>query len=351
MKNLLVLIILLTPIVFAQNLEILHKFNVGKEFGGKNLPPVAYYTNYMPDDYLIDNENNIYISDVFNKRIYKYNKHFELLNTIEIKDPAFTGRSYYNDNVPNPMETQFVITLQCDKDDNLYVSITTERHFLTLLKYDKMGKLLKHISLNKILGYRDITGFNVNYWNGIIYMSTLPLFSGDHNDFIFVFNQEGDLLGKVDYYLMGSDSNIYQTDRGKNYFQVIKYKFDNKYSPSGSLNEINKIRVDKKEPYNGMMYPFFGVDQNNNYYFGVDPDYNIEKFDFQQNKVTEIKIDKNILSGMKIKTNFDKIKVAPNGEIYWLGLEAKELSNRVNGVSIPKSNSNDVSFILFKITY
>jgi hypothetical protein len=182
-------------------------------------------------------------------------------------------------------------------------------------------------------------------------MSTLPLFSGDHNDFIFVFNQEGDLLGKVDYYLMGSDSNIYQTDRGKNYFQVIKYKFDNKYSPSGSLNEINKIRVDKKEPYNGMMYPFFGVDQNNNYYFGVDPDYNIEKFDFQQNKVTEIKIDKNILSGMKIKTNFDKIKVAPNGEIYWLGLEAKELSNRVNGVSIPKSNSNDVSFILFKITY
>src|ERR1035438_8180803 len=129
------------------------------------------------------------------------------------------------------METMYDVSLQGDKENNLYVSLTTERHFLTLLKYDKMGKLLKHISLNKILGSRDIKGFYVNYWNGIIYMFTLPLFYGDHNDFIFVFNQEGDLLGKVDYYIMGSDSNIYKTDRGKNYFLIIKYKFDNKYSP------------------------------------------------------------------------------------------------------------------------
>jgi hypothetical protein len=214
-----------------------------------------------------------------------------------------------------------------------------------------MGNLIKRMSLNKVLGSRDITGFYVNYWNGIIYMYTLHSFFGDHNDFIFVFNQEGDLLGKVDYYLMGSDSNIYKTNKGKDYFQVIKYKFDNKYNPSANLTELNKIRVDKKEPYNGMTYPFFGVDQNNNYYFGVDPDYNIEKFDFRQNKVTEIKIDKKVLAGMKIKTNFDKIKVAPNGEIYWLGLEAKELTKRVAHESIPKSNSNDVFVTVIKINY
>jgi hypothetical protein len=351
MKIIFVLVVLITPLIYTQNLEILHKFNVGKEFKGKNLPTIAFYSNYIPDDYLIDNENNIYISEAFNKRIYKYNKHFELLNTIEIKDPAFTGLSYYNNNKPNPMETMYDVSLQGDKENNLYVSITTERHFLTLLKYDKMGNLIKRMSLNKVLGSRDITGFYVNYWNGIIYMYTLHSFFGDHNDFIFVFNQEGDLLGKVDYYLMRSDSNIYKTNKGKDYFQVIKYKFDNKYNPSANLTELNKIRVDKKEPYNGMTYPFFGVDQNNNYYFGVDPDYNIEKFDFRQNKVTEIKIDKKVLAGMKIKTNFDKIKVAPNGEIYWLGLEAKELTKRVAHESIPKSNSNDVFVTVIKINY
>jgi hypothetical protein len=351
MKTILFLALLFAPLVYTQNLEILHKFNVGKEFGGKSLPLVAHYQDFMPDDYLIDNENNIYISEVFNKKIYKYNKRFELLDIIEIKDSAFTDRTFNVNNRTLHMETMYEVILQCDNKDNLYILITRESHFVKLLEYNRIGKFVKQIPLDNKLGSGTIDNFIINYWTGNIIINTFSLSVIKGSEKVFVFDQEGNLLGNVDYYLMGSDSNIYKTINGRNYLQMIKYKFENKFISSDKLNIINKIQVNKKEKVNGTSWPYFGVDKNDNYYFGGNSasDYSIEKYDFQQNKVTEIKIDKESLLRKHIKTDFNKIKVTSNGELYWLGLEAKEINNSVKRESIGLSNSNDVFVTLIKI--
>jgi hypothetical protein len=354
MKSIFVLIIILAlHLNYAQNIEILHKFNVGKEFSGRNLPTISHYQDFMPDDYLLDNHGNFYISEVFNKRIYKYNKQYELLKIIELRDPTFTDRTFNVDNRILHMETMYKVLLQCDKKDNLYVLITRESHFVKLLKYNNKGELVKQIHLDNKLGSGTLDYFIINYWTDNIIVRTFSLSVNKGSENVYIFDQAGNLLGNVDYYLMGSDSNIYKSFNGRNYLQLFKYKFENKFTYSDKLKEISKLQVDKKAPINGISWPFFGVDKNDNYYFGgnSDFDYSIEKFDFRQNKVTEIKIDDKFLSGMNIKTNFNKIKVLPNGEIYWLGLEAKQLANRVAREPIPNSNSNDVNVVLIKIKY
>lgn len=335
----LILSVLLTIIIsslsIAQDFELVHQFNVGKEFSGKNFPEKADYMYYAPDDFVVDNEDNIYISQIFSKRIFKYDKEFKLIHIIQLSDPAFesivkTRKNSYRADII------YRVALRCDKYANLYVMIESEGTLLKLLKYDKKGVLLRELPIKK--GFASITGFDVNYWNDNILLFTMPSFV-QHSDYVFIYNNEGRYLGKTDYYLMERDSFVYLTNYCSNGLQLIKCEYDNKFIPGDKLKETGRIQMDLEysdNSTNNLPYcPFLGSDTVGNYYFGIDGGnrttyyYNIGIINPLQNKVSEIKLKETEFTyrGKNVKVNLRKIKISPGGDLYFLGTEVKDLDH------------------------
>ena len=290
--------------------------------------------DFLPDDIVIDSNENIYICDQNNNKIQKYDG--EMNWSYEI-------------NLPNIYFTRLKVGI--DKFNNLFVNLNKGDAYGTILKYNSEGKLiLEFPSDQQIPGTMDrVIQFKVSP-NGNVFLDTfsIDLLRPNWKYGVYMYNSQGVFLGMVDYYAQDLDGNILKIKRDTEGTLITKYKGasdiistteDMKIICDYKIDNINKTRrvISNDEWF------FVGTDKDNNVY--MSNLYKLRVYNKNCGFIEEIEVYRKLYNENKNLIRDNKsVKVSPNGNIYWYGMVSKR-----NKKGYKNHFKSDLTFEIYKI--
>ncbi|MBV6422156.1 MAG: hypothetical protein DAHOPDDO_03445 [Ignavibacteriaceae bacterium] len=349
--------------VYSQDFELKElkgKIKFGDDPGelGKNLqlkPSIP--SGFVPDDIIFDAENSIYVCDKYSKRIIKYDSELNFLFEIKIDDEHFKGRLVNIDNRFIPEESLYGIHLETDKYMNLYILITQGEIFYRLMKYDKNGKVINNFKLDEPYPMERTTGILISSKN-LILIRTTPYspvnFGYFDKGLTFVYSLNGKFIGRTDYLTVDAIGYIYKRDTSnkRNALWIDQFEPLN----NGNITQTASLKLNASLhtnlPENTSM-PLLGIDsQNMLYYAGSGPGtpFLFKIFDFKDNKITEISLDRKelesrLLNQFSTVLFHDPFLLSPDGNIYLTGIKSK-VGQITSG---SKCNPSDIELNIFKL--
>lgn len=361
------LLVIISSIICSQSFELIElkgKIKFGNKPGelGKNIQSnSAIPTGFTPEDIIFDNDNNIYICDRFSKRIIKYDSELKFIFEIQMDDEHFQDRLIKYNNTLVPEATAYEVHLDTDKYRNLYVLITHGESFYRIIKYNKKGELINNFKLGEPYPMQRTIGIIISSKDRILVKTSSysPVNSTYFQDgLIFVYDLNGKFLGRTDYSIDGSNGYIYKRNTTADKRNML---WIDRFEPliNGNIDQTLSLKLDASLhvnlPVNTSM-PFIGIDRKNKLYFaGSNPGsaplkFLIEIFDFSDNKVTEISLDRKEVEN-RLHNQFNTVLfhnpfvLSPDGNIYLCGIKSN--NSKIN--SAEKINSDDIELNILKL--
>lgn len=330
-----IILVLGTNNALSQNISII-EINNSIEFGnrerdlGKGLQfEKASPMLYTPDDIEIDINNNFYICDRFSKRIIKYDSLLNYLYEIKIEDENFQGNFIYREGRKALVELFFQVYLETDMAGNLFVLISKQSYYYRLMKYNKSGQAVIDFNLDVLPRNMRVDGLKCSKDKLFIYsFEEFNLDTPDyHKSSTFIYNLEGNLLGRSDAYVEDYKGRKYKKGTEATAILINQYLpvKDGKISHSSELIVNKSISANNPQSRNLM---FIDFDSNNNLYFMEVYPFGLQIINFDSDEKKEIywetSLQKYIKSNYKILIpNIRQFIISSGGEIYTYGFCTK----------------------------
>ncbi len=352
-------LILFTRVSSAQGnnfSQLNHIIKVGNNFGeiGKGLQldngiPVSY----LPDDIVVDNNENFFICDKFSKKIIKYDKELNPQYEIQIEDMNAMQKYIKRNGKEYPLTLDFNIHLRIDQSNNLYALISKDGLFYKMLKYDNSGKNDPSFIIGNELEGKIANTFFIEDQKIFVLTSPPNFFDKTYMNEgnVFIYTLSGEFLGKANYYIEDSKGNIYKQNNlnKKNKLWIDQYS-------SGQVKGLitNNSKVNKSlfgDLPDNTALRFLGTDKFDNLYF---VDKNIEGitgkiFDFNKNEVKNIFVKQEIIKQYSNQFNLviphDPFILSPAGELYLITIKCNQGNDWFKN-----TNYSDVSLVILKLT-
>jgi len=307
---------------FSVKGDIKYGTSAGELSNEVNFKSGLYY-DIIPDDLEIDYENNIYLCDRFTKNIFKFTSNMELLYEKRIDDKYFK-QILNSDNIDQSVEkVLYQIDLETDNLGNLYLLISITDLYVNMIKYDKNGNLVDNFYLTNPFPKQYLRNFFISS-NNRIYIKTFPFSPQDitytEDGIVFVYDLDGEFLGRVDYYIEDNKGNIYKRNLLSNdYLQIDSYypTTPNNVKKTSERKIKSSLKIDYS---NQKTWYFLGVDNSDNIYFiHGKQTMVIRKFNFSDNSIEDLKIEGNEMKefGVLFVNNHNNISIGPSGDIFY----------------------------------
>jgi hypothetical protein len=195
-------------------------------------------------------------------------------------------------------------------------------YFVSITRFDSAGRFIKRYSANDKMPPRNerIVDFYVSNSNKI-YLNTFPhgrTHTGENP--VYVYNLEGNLLGKVNYHIEDLDGDVYTFDTSpQNGSTVHKYKQTNT-RPSRELSKLSEKEINENV--------FVGIDGGNNIY--VARANVIGKYNANLQEVQKVQAPLKELEKDGIYSNHRNMRVGYDGTLYLFG-QRRDLSKEKEG--------------------
>lgn len=363
--HLILIAVFFSKISFCQNFDLKEKENKIK-FGdnpgelGKNLKLISIIpTGYVPDDIIFDLDNCIYICDKFSKNIIKYDSELNFLFEIEINDVLQDSKTFMNKELSHSVKSSFECHLSLDQYGNLYVLITQNEAFFSLLKYNKNGEPVENFKLSEPYPKQRTIGILISKRDRI-FIETFP-YSPVNKAYadaglIFAYELNGKFLGRTNYSIEDSQGSIYvpnTTVDKKNVLRIDQFEPSNYeiVQQTSSLNLKASLRTSLP---NNLSLPFIGIDDKDKLYYagsGMETPFLIRIFDFSKKTISEISLNrKEIEKVLNEQFNtvlfHDPFIISPDGSLYLYGIKSKD--GIINYSS--KCKSHNIELNIIKLT-
>ena len=350
------LILTLAPsLLYAQGIHLLGQIKYGtleQELVKTNTFEKGSFYDLMPDDLEIDSENNIYLCDRFTKKILKFSRDMELIYTTEIDEGLLQVSHNSKDEYQKLNKSFYRVDLETDTTGNLYALVSLSELYSNLIKFDSHGELIPEFPLITQFPEQRLIDIFISS-TGNIFINTFPHNLQDRryidDGLVFVYNLEGDFLGRADFFIEDSKGTTYRRNLLiKDYLQIDAYYPNTSGKVEKSSEEMLKTNM-KVDYSNQKSWHFLGVDKFDNVYF-IHGKQNVivRKFNFSENTISDIKIEEKNLTDLKIlfANNFNNICLTPDGDIIILGIQ-----NTTGIKSLYDTyNVDEVSVVVIKLT-
>jgi hypothetical protein len=340
---LILIAVFFSKISFCQNFDLKEKENkikFGNNLGelGKNVKLKSRIPNgYVPDVIIFDLDNSIYICDKFTKNIIKYDSELNFLFEIEINEELQNSKVFLDKGFSHSVKLSFECHLSLDQYENLYVLITQNEAFYSLLKYNKNGEIVENFKLSGQYPKQRAIGILISKKDRI-FIKTFPYSpvdkSYDDDGLIFAYDLDGKFLGRTNYSIEDSQGSIYllnTTMDKKNVLWIDQFEPSN-YEIINQTSSLElKASLQTSLP-NNLSLPFIGIDDKNKLYYagsGMEAPFLIRIFDFSKKTISEIslnrkEIEKALIDQFNTVLFHDPFIVSPDGSLYLYGIKSKD---------------------------
>ncbi len=259
-------------------------------------------------DVAIGLAGKIYISDAISKKIISFKKNGEYDSEINLDIDL--------DN------TQFdMIKISIDVKDNLYVLLLNGEFYIKLVKYFN-GKIINNFNLENPLPFDRNTALLVS--NDKIFIRTTssapdPRYAEDGE--VFVYNTNGQFLGRTDYAYEDLNGFVYKRKPNKEKYYIEIFRATENILMTRDLKKIDDIVIPYSQPgrkTNKDWWSIVGIDQQNNIYFFNG--YKVLKYNPKLNTKMESIFNIKRIEDKSISIKYPaNVKVDFDGKLYVLG--------------------------------